>query len=103
LIAVDGYVIPLEEDKTIVDAFNLLFQVYSIFNINYNEDICKEQHLNFESVSSHLQKEHHISKASNLNLKFVRSEQCLKSYCNLYSLKKHSNKCNVKKEFYFKF
>jgi hypothetical protein len=61
--------------------------------------ICKEKHLNFKSVSSHLQKEHQISKASkDLNLKCVRSEQCLKSYCNFYSLKRHSDKCHVTQE-----
>jgi hypothetical protein len=38
LIAVDGYVIPLIPGKGILDAFDLLIQVYHIFNIDYGGD-----------------------------------------------------------------
>jgi hypothetical protein len=39
LIGVDGYVIPLHQNATILDAFDLLFKIYHIFNIKYGGDL----------------------------------------------------------------
>jgi hypothetical protein len=52
LIAVDGFVIPLPKDTTILQAFDVLFKIYFVLNISFNSNL----RLLFQFVAKYMYK-----------------------------------------------